>query len=238
MPNQYHGLIGKWHELFWLLTRRGSSIPGWVDGVIGKAKLIDLLLTGTTTDLCPIFLESTTPSVEEKLQIPSGFYLRSPNSYITERSGQSPLLPPLCTRVPFSRFFAFSMPLPVFSHASVLRINWHDIGETARVMQLWTILDQAKYLSSKILRNKSVLDFYFFLKKNVSIFISISWIPYTCRLKGLLYNVFRMPAFWSATCHVVEFAPCVIVSMLKKFLRLASFSQEISGKVMLSLQYP
>lgn len=174
MPNQYHGLIGKWHELFWLLTRCGSSIPGWVDGVIGKAKLIDLLLTGTT-DLCPIFLESTTPSVEEKLQIPSGFYLRSPNSYITERSGQSPLLPPLCTRVTFRRFFPFSMPIPVFSHASVLIINWHDIGETARVIQLWTILDQAEYLSSKILRTKSILDFYFFKKKCFHVYFEIAW---------------------------------------------------------------
>lgn len=47
-----------------------------------------------------------------------------------------------------------------------------------------------------------------------------------------------MPAFWSATCHIVEFATCVIVSILKKFLGLASFSQEISGKVIFIVQYP
>lgn len=47
-----------------------------------------------------------------------------------------------------------------------------------------------------------------------------------------------MPAFWSATCHIVEFATCVTVSMFKKFLKLASFSQKISEKVMFIVQYP
>lgn len=64
-----------------------------MDGAIGKAKLIDFLLAGTT-DLCPIALKSTTPSVEEKFEIPSGSYLRSLNSYVIEiRSEFSSLFP-------------------------------------------------------------------------------------------------------------------------------------------------